>query len=315
MDIQLPVKDGIEATREIRELERANNVGTFITTPTTDLNSPSMSSISNPLSNPSSPLLHMPVIIVALTASSLQADRVNALAAGCNDFLTKPVSLPWLETKLVEWGSMAYLSGFSRKTETSESLVAAVTLTAPQTQSQGPAATRFSAGINSKADEVRGHLHIDRGHRSDESPEIDSNNASPALDAGPPVNTLSDAAAQPSLMLTSPTPQETPAAKPKQNDKVPDPAHTLAKVEEKLEELVTEKEENGSSPRRPGPTPLPPTVVDSQDPSLNDVLVEGARLAEFGRARTGSASFGQVSSSCILQTYSFECKLNSTSST
>ncbi|GAA5832058.1 hypothetical protein JCM3766R1_003702 [Sporobolomyces carnicolor] len=292
MDIQLPVKDGIEATREIRELERANNVGTFITTPTTDPSSPSMSSISNPLSNPGSPLLHMPVIIVALTASSLQADRVNALAAGCNDFLTKPVSLPWLETKLVEWGSMAYLSGFSRKIDSPETINAAASLGAPGPQTQGPAAKRFSAGIHSKADEVRGHLHIDRGHRSDESPDS-STNASPALDAGPPVNHVPDAA-QPSLMLTSPTPQETPAAKPQLNDKTPDPTTTLDKVEEKLEDLVQEQEELTASPKRPGPTPLPPSVLGSRNPSLNDVLVEGARLAEIGRARTGSASFGQA---------------------
>ncbi|GAA5974708.1 hypothetical protein JCM5350_001258 [Sporobolomyces pararoseus] len=295
MDIQLPVKDGIEATREIRELERANNVGTFITTPTTDLSSPSMSSISNPLSNPASPLLHMPVIIVALTASSLQADRVNALAAGCNDFLTKPVSLPWLETKLVEWGSMAYLSGFSRKSESTEATPATVSLGLPQQTTQGPGSKSFKAGIHSKADEVRGHLHIDRGHRSDESPESGSNNASPALDAGPPVNTINQTPHhRPSLTFTSPTPQDTPAANPKVNDKNPDPTHTLDKVEEKLEDLVQEQEELKQSPRRPGPTPLPPSIFDSQDPSLNDVLVEGARLAELGRARTGSASFAQA---------------------
>ncbi|GAA5892976.1 response regulator [Sporobolomyces salmoneus] len=299
MDIQLPVKDGIEATREIRELERANNVGTFITTPTTDLSSPSMSSISNPLSNPGSPLLHMPVIIVALTASSLQADRVNALAAGCNDFLTKPVSLPWLETKLVEWGSMAYLSGFGRKMDSPEPTTSTTNLGAPPApQTQGSAAKNFSAGINSKADEVRGHLHIDRAHKSDESPGS-SSNASPALDAGPPVNTVNDTPAQPSLMLTSPTPQETPktattAAKPEVNDKAPDPTHVLDKVEEKLEDLVQEQEDLTASPKRPGPTPLPPSVLGSQDPSLHDVLVEGDRLAELGRTRAGSASFGQA---------------------
>ncbi|GAA6004701.1 hypothetical protein JCM11491_002200 [Sporobolomyces phaffii] len=297
MDIQLPVKDGIEATREIRELERANNVGTFITTPTTDPSSPSMTTISNPLSNPSSPLLHMPVIIVALTASSLQADRVNALAAGCNDFLTKPVSLPWLETKLVEWGSMAYLSGFSRKVESPEPIIPTVGLECLRPATQGPAATRFSAGINSKADEVRGHLHIDRGHRSDESPgpspDSSSNNASPALDAGPPVNQINDPT-QPSLMLTSPTPQETPVAKAPIKETASDPTHTLAKVEEKLEDLVQEQEDLTASPKRPGPTPLPPSVLGSRNPSLNDVLAEGARLAEIGRARTGSASFGQA---------------------
>lgn len=109
MDIQLPVKDGIEATQEIRAMERANNMQ-FAITP--------ISEASNPISPPSSGFTspyELPVIIVALTASNLQSDRVNALAAGCNDFLTKPVSLQWLNSKLVEWGSMAYLSGFSSK--------------------------------------------------------------------------------------------------------------------------------------------------------------------------------------------------------
>jgi CheY-like chemotaxis protein len=38
---------------------------------------------------PSTAMFKSPVIIVALTASSLQSDRHEALAAGCNDFLTK----------------------------------------------------------------------------------------------------------------------------------------------------------------------------------------------------------------------------------
>lgn len=109
MDIQLPVKDGIAATQEIRAMERANNMQ-FTLTPVSESSNP----ISAPASGVSSPY-ELPVIIVALTASDLQSDRVNALAAGCNDFLTKPVSLQWLNQKLVEWGSMAYLSGFSSK--------------------------------------------------------------------------------------------------------------------------------------------------------------------------------------------------------
>lgn len=109
MDIQLPVKDGIEATQEIRAMERANSMQ-FAMTPASESSNP----VSAPSSSVSSPY-ELPVIIVALTASNLQSDRVNALAAGCNDFLTKPVSLQWLNQKLVEWGSMAYLSGFSSK--------------------------------------------------------------------------------------------------------------------------------------------------------------------------------------------------------
>ncbi|KAI8321877.1 CheY-like protein, partial [Martensiomyces pterosporus] len=75
MDIQMPIMDGITATKHIRRLERHKRI----------------------------------VIIVALTASSLQSDRRAALAAGCNDFLTKPVSLIWLKKKIMEWGCMQAL--------------------------------------------------------------------------------------------------------------------------------------------------------------------------------------------------------------
>ncbi|KAI7938132.1 hypothetical protein MJO28_015052 [Puccinia striiformis f. sp. tritici] len=113
MDLQLPVKDGIEATKEIREAERSVNINAFANTP------PAIAGNTPPalvVPNTSCRLTphNVSVIIVALTASSLDVDREVALAAGCNDFLTKPVSLAWLEKKLLEWGSMAWLSGFSR---------------------------------------------------------------------------------------------------------------------------------------------------------------------------------------------------------
>ncbi|WVR05258.1 hypothetical protein IAU60_002270 [Kwoniella sp. DSM 27419] len=107
MDIQLPVMDGIEATKEIRKLERNNNIGVFPSTPVSEhARAPTIES-----SAPASPF-RSSVIIVALTASSLQSDRVAALAAGCNDFLTKPVSLKWLDKKIVEWGCMQALIDF-----------------------------------------------------------------------------------------------------------------------------------------------------------------------------------------------------------
>lgn len=105
MDIQLPVMDGIAAIKEIRKMEKNNKIGVFPSTPMSESSRPAE---ALPAASP----FRSAVIIVALTASSLQTDRVNALAAGCNDFLTKPVSLKWLEKKTVEWGCMQALIDF-----------------------------------------------------------------------------------------------------------------------------------------------------------------------------------------------------------
>jgi osomolarity two-component system response regulator SSK1 len=118
MDIQLPVMNGLEATKEIRRLERVNSIGVFSSgnseAPNTILGQQNGSDgelvEDDKLGDRS--LFKSPVIIVALTASSLQSDRHEALAAGCNDFLTKPVNFVWLERKVKEWGCMQALIDF-----------------------------------------------------------------------------------------------------------------------------------------------------------------------------------------------------------
>jgi two-component system sensor histidine kinase/response regulator len=80
MDCQMPLVDGLEATRLIRENERRQ------------------SSMVNGQSMPSS---HIP--IVALTANAMSGDRDRCLAVGMDDYLTKPVRKENLKGALDRW--------------------------------------------------------------------------------------------------------------------------------------------------------------------------------------------------------------------
>lgn len=107
MDIQMPVMNGIQATTEIRKLERMHGIGNIMTPPPEDEGPLHARGTNDTLSLTNR--FKSPVIIVALTASSLESDRHAALNAGCNDFLTKPVNNEWMERKVREWASMQAL--------------------------------------------------------------------------------------------------------------------------------------------------------------------------------------------------------------
>jgi CheY-like chemotaxis protein len=67
MDIQMPVMNGIVATKKIRELESSTNT-------------------------------HTPII--AITANALSGDRESCLAAGLNEYISKPFEVEILLQKM-----------------------------------------------------------------------------------------------------------------------------------------------------------------------------------------------------------------------
>lgn len=68
MDVQMPVMNGFDATREIRRLEEASDRG------------------------------HMPII--AVTANAMQGDREKCLESGMNDYIAKPIQIPELQAMI-----------------------------------------------------------------------------------------------------------------------------------------------------------------------------------------------------------------------
>jgi len=71
MDCQMPELDGLEATRSIRETEART--------------------------------CRPRVPVVALTANAMQGDREACLAAGMDDYLSKPFTLAQLQAAVERW--------------------------------------------------------------------------------------------------------------------------------------------------------------------------------------------------------------------
>ncbi len=102
MDVQMPVMSGHEATRALRELEAS---GALQALEAAGSSPPSSPPLSPPLSPPPSPSLPppLPLPIIALTAAALVTEREEALRAGMNDFLTKPIDADKLQAALRRW--------------------------------------------------------------------------------------------------------------------------------------------------------------------------------------------------------------------
>ncbi|MTJ07315.1 response regulator [Anabaena sp. UHCC 0204] len=80
MDMQMPVMDGYEATKRIRTLEKQNMASS-----------------------------HLPIKIIALTASAFEEQRNHILSIGCDDFIHKPFQEEFLLNKLAEHLKLRYI--------------------------------------------------------------------------------------------------------------------------------------------------------------------------------------------------------------
>ncbi|MEG3842669.1 PAS domain S-box protein [Microcoleus sp. herbarium14] len=78
MDCQMPILDGYEATLELRRIEAAD--------------------VAAGLMEP-----HQKTVVIAMTANALKGDREKCLAAGMDDYISKPILIENLKSILQNW--------------------------------------------------------------------------------------------------------------------------------------------------------------------------------------------------------------------
>ncbi|MFM9266313.1 PAS domain S-box protein [Tychonema sp. BBK16] len=85
MDCQMPVLDGYETTVRLRRLEAE--------------------AIASGLMQP-----HQKTVVIAMTANALKGDREKCLAAGMDDYISKPISMERLKSVLENWSAQLKIS-------------------------------------------------------------------------------------------------------------------------------------------------------------------------------------------------------------
>jgi len=98
MDCQMPVMDGYEATKKIREAERVKSKGLGVRSQEQEI-----ALSDSPDASPLTPhgLPHLP--IVAMTANAMPEDRDKCLQAGMDDYLSKPIRPDSLAQIIAKW--------------------------------------------------------------------------------------------------------------------------------------------------------------------------------------------------------------------
>ncbi len=99
MDCQMPVLDGYEATGQLRRLEAE--------------------AIALGLMQP-----HQKTVVIAMTANALKGDREKCLAAGMDDYISKPIAMEKLKSVLENWSTQLRITNQISNSEESRNSTA-----------------------------------------------------------------------------------------------------------------------------------------------------------------------------------------------